>query len=296
MIAVVERLKKLCGAKVYWLFWGYELYDTLCYEKGYKLIDEHFMPFRKESYFKPNRVTRMIRRLTGNYKPDTVLKLLPMVDYFCFWSRRDYDLLRRYFDYPIEYKFFAYGANWHGKDPDGLFPLEEGGAGSVMINHQASFYGNHNTDFKALKRIDKDNRLEKIVPLSYGNSAVRERTLRLGKKYFGAKFNPVLDYMPAAEYFNILRRVDVALFGQRRQEASGNIIQLLKNGVRVYLRNDNNLLDYYREKGYIIFSVEDDLRDEDSLRPLSMEEKRHNRECYLGNLLYYDDFMPEFFA
>ena len=124
---------------------------------------------------------------------------------------------------------------------------------------------------------------------------IRDRVLAVGRRAFGDKFKPVLDYMSCKEYFKMLDSIDVAIFGQRRQEASGNIIQLLKNGVKVFLRNDNNLLDYYREKGYIIFSFEDDLKDMESMTPLSLDEQRHNREVFLANRMYYDDFMPNLF-
>ena len=117
----------------------------------------------------------------------------------------------------------------------------------------------------------------------------------MGDKLFGNSFFPITTYLPKEEYFRLLEKVDVAIFGQRRQEASGNIIQLLRNGVKVFLRNDNTLLNYYRTRGYIIFSFEDDLIDEYSLRSLSILEKEHNRQCYLDTRLYYDDFMPTFF-
>ncbi|MDE5645748.1 MAG: hypothetical protein K2I45_08925, partial [Muribaculaceae bacterium] len=121
------------------------------------------------------------------------------------------------------------------------------------------------------------------------------RTLRIGKLMFGEKFRPILGYMPQSEYFDMLDKVDVAVFGQRRQEASGNIIQLLRNGVKVFLRNDNNLLYYYRDKGYLIFSFEDDLKDMKSLEALSIEDQQHNRDCFMRNRLYYDKFMPFLF-
>ena len=105
-----------------------------------------------------------------------------------------------------------------------------------------------------------------------------------------------MEYLKTDEYFKMLKNVDVAVFGQRRQEASGNIIQLLRNGVKVFLRNDNSLLEYYRKQGYIIFSVENDLTRETLFTPLSLDEQVHNRQTYLDNRFYYSDFMPEFFT
>ena len=40
---------------------------------------------------------------------------------------------------------------------------------------------------------------------------------------------------------------------------------------------------------------EDDLKSISDLRSLTMTEKEHNRKCYLDNISYCDDFMPNFF-
>lgn len=295
MPSLVKRMKEELGVKIYWVFWGYELYETLAFEKGYKLLDEPFHPFRKDSYYKPYAITKILRRLRHKYRPEAFLKIMPLVDYFCFWNKRDYDLLKRYYDFPMKYRFFAYCANVVGQVPQYLFDLKERATSRIMINHQATIFGNHATIFKKLHTLDRACRYEKIVPLSYGFATVRATVLKQGKKWLGDTFKPMLGYLPTNEYFDILESVDVAIFGQRRQEASGNIIQLLKNGVKVFLRNDNNLLQYYRERGYIIFSFEDDLKEESDLRSLTLEQKQHNRKTYLDGLLYYSDYMPHFF-
>lgn len=293
MATLLPYLRKHIQLKIYWLLWGYELYETLGYEKNYPLFDQRFSPFSKLSYLLPNRISAVVRKLTGNYRAGKFARIFEEVDYLCFWNKRDYDLLKKHFDVRAEYRFFTYKANEHGQDPADMFKLREREAVNVMINHQASVFGNHESMMKLISRIDRDNRLNKIVPLSYGHPLIRKNVLKAGRRIFGDKFKPVLEYMSGKDYFALLDSVDVAVFGQRRQEASGNIIQLLKNGVKVFLRNDNNLLAYYREKGYIIFSVEDDLISFGSLTPLTLDQQRHNRECYLKNRYYYDDYMPQ---
>lgn len=292
MLFLLRFLRKECDFRVFWIVWGYELYETLGYEKGYRLFDRPFPLFSRLRYYTPNSLSRIIRKVTNNYRPGRFAKIFGMVDYFCFWNKRDYELLKNNFDVKAGFRFFSYNANETDSEPADLFELRVRKLETVMINHQASVFGNHEKVFERLKEIDRDNTLQKIVPLSYGHPMIRSRVLKSGQKKFGRMFRPVTDYMSRDEYFRILDRVDVAVFGQRRQEASGNIIQLLKNGVKVFLRNDNNLLDYYREKGYLIYSFDDDLNDMESLKPLTIEEQRHNRECFMRNRLYYDRFMP----
>lgn len=292
MLFLLRYLRKECDFRVFWIVWGYELYETLGYERGYRLFDRPFPLLSKLRYYAPGRMSRIIRKVTNNYRPGRFARIFGMVDYFCFWNRRDYDLLKDNFDVKAEFRFFSYNANDTGSEPADLFELRDRRLETVMINHQASVFGNHEKVFERLMEVDPDNTLRKLVPLSYGHPMIRRNVLKSGQRKFGGKFCPVTDYMSRDDYFKVLDRVDVAIFGQRRQEASGNIIQLLKNGVKVFLRNDNNLLDYYREKGYLIYSFDDDLKDMGSLEPLTMEEQLHNRECFMRNRLYYDIFMP----
>lgn len=295
MPALLEHLRISISFTTYWIFWGYELYETIAYEKGYKLVDEPFSLFRKECYYTPNRVSKLIRKLTHNYRPAAFESLFPLIDYFCFWNKADYDLLRHYYDTPAKFRYFSYGANRNGMPPSNLAPLRKENTGSILVNHQASLFGNHITVFKRLREIDPDNTHDIIVPLSYGSEPIRKRVNKVGNKMFGNRFKPLLVFMPADKYFEIINSVDVAIFGQRRQEASGNIIEMLKNGVKVFLRDYNNLLDFYRNKGYIIYSFERDLTSAESLSPLTFEQKEHNRQVYLDNRTYYDGFMPHFF-
>lgn len=290
---LLESIKKEMDVRVYWIFWGYELYETLAFEKGYKITDHRPSFLDKERYLLPGRMGKLLRKLTDNYRPDAFIKSFPSIDYFCFWNKSDYDLWKQYFDVKAEFKFFAYGANHKGDEPRGLFAtLEQRPTRNIMINHQASMFGNYQTVFERLGKLDPQNEMNKIVPLSYGSDTVRRNVMRRGRSMFGDKFKPVLDFMKFDDYCRMLSSVDVAIFGQHRQEASGNIIELLKNGVKIFLRDDNNLLDYYRKKGYIIFSFDTDLTGKDSLKGLTKEQKEHNRQCYIENRLYYEDFMP----
>ena len=57
---------------------------------------------------------------------------------------------------------------------------------------------------------------------------------------FGDKFCPLMDFMPLAQYNQILDEVDIAIFAHNRQQAMGNIINLLGRGKTVYLRADTS--------------------------------------------------------
>lgn len=295
ILPLIKFLKQKYTFKVYWLFWGYELYETIGYENNYPLIDSGFNPLKKKSYFTINKVSKIFRKLTHRYRPKYFKELFHYVDYFCFWNIFDYNLLQKFYPSKMKYKFFAYQAHFKNTENNTCLDFKNSPSKKIMINHQASLFGNHDTVFKKIRSIDSENLYVKIVPLSYGSKLIKESVVKLGNKLFGHNFKPISTLLSREDYFSLVGDVDVAIFGQNRQEASGNISQLLKRGVKIFLRNNNSLLQYYRSHNYIIYSFEDDLKNISDLEPLSMADKLHNYRTSENNKIYYDDFMPQLF-
>ncbi|MBK6732482.1 MAG: hypothetical protein IPG60_16510 [Bacteroidetes bacterium] len=80
--------------------------------------------------------------------------------------------------------------------------------------------------------------------------------------------------MPIDEYYALISNVPVAIFGHRRQEAAGNIFYLIGKGVKIFLRNDNNMISWFRDRGFIVYSFEDNLSSINDLRPLTYDERK----------------------
>ena len=278
--------------KVFWIFWGYELYDTLSYLGRCSYIDKSNPLIFK--IISPSRFSFYIHLLKGNKLTASIFNdILKEIDYFCFWSKCDYDLFQLYFPCKIKFKKFSYGALWSRDESDNKLPLKD--SSRVMINHQASKTGNHYSMFRLLKEIDKNNELNKIVPLSYGNLLVRRIILNKGRKMFKDRFIPIVEYLSSKKYFDYVGTCASAIFGQKRQMAAGNIQVLLSLGVKVFLRDENTLYTFYKNKGYYIYSVERDLNSLDDLLPLSTDKQLHNMRCAKANQLLFDDFMPYLF-
>jgi hypothetical protein len=82
-------------------------------------------------------------------------------------------------------------------------------------------------------------------------------------------------------YFRKLESITVSIFGSRRQEGAGNIFQLLSMGVKVFLRRENNMLYYLRDKGFIVFCFEDQFNSFMDLEQLPIAAQEHNRSLIL---------------
>ncbi len=294
-IDVLSRLVEDNGNiyDVYWIFYGYELYYSLSQRNLYDLNDANKNPLTLLAYHH-NKYSSFVFKLLGKEVHYKILEeALPFIKYFCFWNKQDFELLNKFYKTNLLYKFFSYGGAWRDHKIE-LLPLVKKQT-KIIINQQASPTGNHITVFEQLKKIDEHNVYEKVVPLSYGSEVVKKVVSFYGEKFFREKFSPITRYMQQQQYFTLLSTASCAIYGAKRQEAAGNIYNCLRNGIKVFLRNDNNLLTYYKGKGFIIYSFDDELKTLDDLCGLSREQQEYNRKCSIDNQLYYEDFMPTFF-
>lgn len=147
----------------------------------------------------------------------------------------------------------------------------------ILVGNAASPANEHLEVFKQLSELDLQDR-QVFAPLSYGDEKYRQRVLNWGRQYLGNRFYPLLDFMPLDEYRQFLRRCDLAIFNNRRLQAFGNVILLLQQGSRIYLREGHTALLFSRELGLKVSSIEKDLKPDNpqALLPLSAEEKLNN--------------------
>jgi hypothetical protein len=143
----------------------------------------------------------------------------------------------------------------------------------IQIGNSASSTNNHLEVFKKLEKY-KENDIEIISPLSYGDPEYREKVIIEGKRMFGNKFNPLVEFLPFSEYLKILSKVDVAIFNHRRQQAMGNIITLLGFGKKVYIRNDITSWKFFKEKNINVYNARGNFND--IFESMSAEIKENN--------------------
>lgn len=292
---VIKVFPKERKPKVYWLFWGYELYRSLGYTGKMHLVD-HVSVFNPLFYVLPTKYAGFFRtRILGRQGHEERLKeMLKYADYFCFWLYEDYLLLQNYYPCPIKFRHFQYAARWKGTDNDYCIPgsFFEKVPKTILVNHQASTTGNHLTILRKLRSFSGIEDYQITSPLSYGSRTVRWYVSWRGKSLFEEKFHALEDYMRRDDYHKLIGQIEVAIFGQLRQEAAGNIEFLLSNGTKVFMREKNTLFRHYKKQGYVIFSFEQDLKSTDDLVGLSLEDKMHNMKIHNESAVYYEDFMP----
>lgn len=259
---------------LYWIFYGADLYTYLEIKGKYHLYDYNVKGRDKV-------VRNYVNLILGRY--NYVDAFCAKLDYFCFWNYYDYEMLRSNVRTNAKFKLFYYVTMPNSVNEELL--VSENKSNNVLVNNSASFTGNHLTVLYKLSKLGLEN-FKIILPLSYGPlshiALIEEET----KKLF-LKENYVLlkEYLPINAYYDIINTCQYAVMGHRRQEAGGNISYLLRSGSKVFLREDNSLLQYYKDLGCFIYSFEKDLISPDAFCPLTSEQKKVNRDIMQESIL-----------
>lgn len=125
----------------------------------------------------------------------------------------------------------------------------------IIIGNSATESNEHKFVFELLQHLKNEN-IEIYCPLSYGNEKYRNEIIFLGKQVFGDKFHPVLEWMNADQYIKFLSTFDIAIFGNNRQQAMGNIDTLLRMGKKIYLQTNTSMYQYFIKTGFKCYDIE----------------------------------------
>lgn len=273
----------LQGVTVYWIIWGLDLYNKLLARKGFSM----FAP--SNSYYKSHHRSlkcpwNCLKEWSqGKNAHRTIEFIKKRVDYIVTdTTENDYYYLLKY--YPElkskPWKDFFY------------YPLDVIlGAGlikgvvtgnNIMIGNSASATNNHEYVMKILSQLNVHNR-QIVVPLSYsGKKKYIKSVIQTGENLFGDNFNPLLDFMPLTEYNKLQTTISVALFGNWRQEAIGNIIVALYLGAKVFLPSVNPVYEWAQNHGLVVYELEK-ISQQDIDTPLD-DAIRENNKSILSSL------------
>lgn len=279
-IHFLNRLN-LKEVSVYWIIWGADLYNRLLQPKGFELF------YPKSKYRRRNKLMGILcdpfLHIQNKLRvAETIRFIKNKVDYLVTdTTENDYDIFLKY--YPeIEgkpWKDFFY------------YPIDEilgeelvqatSQGNNILIGNSASLTNNHEYAMDVLSRFDIADR-KVIVPLSYsGKKDYKKIVIQAGKQYWGDKFQPLSDFMPLQDYNALLVSVNVAIYGNWRQEAIGNILIVLYLGAKVFISQRNPVLSWARGHGLIVFELERMTQTELDT-PLTNEARLQNRAILLN--------------
>lgn len=215
--------------KSLWLIWGSDLYS---YRLPKKKLIEHFIEHMKTS----------------------IIQRLPVI---ATLADGDYQLAKKWYgasgknvrlDYCEEYTI-----NLLNRLKD--MQRNEHESINILLGNSATVTNQHEEALEILKKYVGEN-IRVITPLSYGDKEYAQKIISYGKEIFGEKFIPLTDYMSRDEYYEILNSVDVAVFNNDRQQATGNITALMYLRKKIYLRADTSMWDeWVKKEGYLLHNI-----------------------------------------
>ena len=130
----------------------------------------------------------------------------------------------------------------------------DGSSIRILAGNSAQRPNEHSGIFQNLAHL-KDADIEILSPLSYGEEDYRDEVITLGRKIFGGKFTPIIDFIPKEKYVEFLASCDAAVFNQNQQAALGNIWLMLRLGRKVYIRENTSMWQDFKSQGAVIYPV-----------------------------------------
>lgn len=272
----IDFVNSINHPKIYWIEWGADLYSGLLEYKGYQLYSDYKILWRISNKKIPFNIYNLLYKIQLRKNTHKLLRAVKKIRYFVPDSMYDeYPLLLSY--YPelshLEYKDFFYypidevlGTELYDSVTNGT---------NIIVGNSASPTGNHLSVFDKLRNLNLGEK-KILVPLSYGNIKYSNYISRIGDEYFGSKIETIRDFMPLEDYNKFLLSASVFIYGNWRQEAVGNILIALFIGGKVFLDEKNPLLKFYRDRGLIIFSLEE-LNENILNEQLSLSDIEKNR-------------------
>ena len=187
-------------------------------------------------------------------------------------SKIDYVISPIKGDFKLLKKYFKTKTKWYSKviypnpvdfekidkevDPiDEKFNFKKNGGKLLLLGNSGAPTNNHLDIMIRLSEMKEQN-FKIICPLSYGSPIYMKKIIIKGKKIFGDRFIPLLEFLKPDIYFHILKQIDLAIMYHNRQQGVGTINILLYMGKPLCMKK-TSLFFYLKEKGVSFFPSQD---------------------------------------
>lgn len=271
------------NVKVAWVFWGGDIY-------GRKDLMKLFLSGSSRRLLLLQNVKRRIkgRRISPRY--EIPFELLRRIDYCLTDIPEDFSFVKDYFRSDIKELWYNY---YSVEETIGDLINAKCNGNNILFGNSCSLECNHIDGLKAVQRMELSLEQTVFVPLSYGESWLRNVVSKRGKKLLGEHFHPLTSFIPRNEYNKIIQSCSVAIMPHYRPQAFGNILTSLWLGTKVYMSNRSHLFAFFKRIGTVIYSLEDDFNRSNpyALQPFSEEDIKINRRIISS--LYSVDVMQQ---
>lgn len=120
----------------------------------------------------------------------------------------------------------------------------------IMVSHSGWTHNNHLESFKLLERF-KDEDIEIICPLCYGDPIYIDEIIKTGKRIFGDKFTYFTELMSIDDYIDLVHKNHIYISAADVQTGLGAAHINIDGNVKVFLKG--NSYNAITNEGYKIF-------------------------------------------
>lgn len=160
--------------------------------------------------------------------------------------------------------------------------VDKENADYILVGNSADPSNNHLDVLRLISKRKINNKI--YMPLAYGNGKNKLYLIELFAN--NDKYIIQDTFVARDEYDKILKKCRVAVMGHTRQQAIGNILYFLAHGLKVFLYRESITYKFFKEKGVYVFSIEDDLCQEEIDAPLEDFKMDFNIRFVLSNWDY----------
>lgn len=261
------------SVKVAWMFWGGEVYGLPhLHNQFLSPSAKCLLALKSLMYrFRGKQLTEEISSVTQ----DTFNR----INYCITDSREEFEYMNKHLGTNMQHIWYNY---YSIEETVGALQAQTVNDMHILLGNSATFECNHLMAMRQLLRIGLMPAQQVILPLSYGDSWLRERLLQLGPHILRKHFRALTDYMPRDEYNQIMCSCGIVIMPHYRPQAFGNILTALWLGAKVFVSKKSISYPIFARLGLHVYTIEDDLTKEAISTPLSVELQQHNRSVLLA--------------
>ena len=283
VISISYLLQIRKNIRIVWLSWGADIYSdsTLCFIPP-KLIHAPLFKDRTKKLGNIRTAKIFIKDILRTLFPFPLWqykKIVQRIDYISTVLPTEYTIIKERNNIKAQYFFFRYVSDislWK--------PVVISG-NNILVGNSLDPTNNHIDLLESLRTINIGEKRSLVLPLNYaGNNAYNAHLKKFISREKQLPILPLWKFMKSEEYFKLIESCQYGIFGHIRQQAMGNIYQLLFNGAKIFMYEDSIAYSYLKSHGYYVYSIEKNLNSISISTPLSEEEKQHNKNLYLTEM------------
>lgn len=261
------------SVKVAWMFWGGEVY-------GLPHLHKQFLSPSAKCLLTLKRLMYRLRRKQLTEDISYVSQVtFNRINYCITDSVEEFEYVNKHLGTNMQHIWYNY---YSIEETVGALKDQTINDMHILLGNSSTFECNHLMAMRQLSRTGLMPTQQVILPLSYGDSWLRERLLKLGPRILRKHFRALTDYMPRDEYNQMMTSCGIVIMPHYRPQAFGNILTALWLGAKVFVSKKSISYPIFARLGLHVYTIEDDLTKEAISAPLSAELQQHNRSVLLA--------------